>query len=94
MSENLIKIEAKVREKTGKNANHKVRKAGWLPANLNLKGSATAISLNPRGLDKAFANKRTFSLVLDGKETVVKVSEVQIDPLKRTPLHLDLTPVK
>lgn len=93
-TEKLVSIEAKLREGTGKSYTRKLRKAGWLPANLQASGKATSIELNPRQLDKAFANNRTFNLNLDGKETLVKVSEVQIHPVKRVPIHLDLVPVK
>jgi len=90
MSE-LITIEASKREKTGKGHNHKLRAAGKIPANLLEKGKSTLIELDPKLLPKAWKSEgRAFNLSLGGVVTKVKIQELQIDPIKRFALHVDL----
>ncbi len=90
MSE-AIKIEATVRTKCGKNHNRKLRTAGKIPAVLLEKGKSTSIELDPKLLSKAWKSEgHQFELTLDGVTTAVKIHELQIDPVKRHALHVDL----
>ena len=90
MSE-VIKIEASVRKETGKNHNRKLRVAGKIPAVLLEKGKATSLSIDPKYLPKAWKSEgRQFELTLDGVSTNVRIQELQIDPVKRHALHVDL----
>ena len=90
MSE-LHTIEATVRTTTGKEYNRKLRKAGKIPAVLLDKGKATSLEFNPKLLYKAYKQSdKKFNLTLNGVTRVVFVKELQIDRLKRLPLHVDL----
>ena len=77
----------------GKFYTRKARAAGWLPANLIGKGKSQPIEIQPKLLEKAFMyGGRKFELDFGGKKQMVKVHELQLDPVKRTPLHVDLMP--
>lgn len=90
MSENHVTIEAAVREQTGKEYARKLRKAGKIPANLIEKGKSTSLELDPKWLGKAYKDGKQFNLVLNGETKLVKIQEVQLDAVKRMPLHVDL----
>lgn len=93
MSEQLT-IEATIRTGTGKSYTHKLRAAGKVPAVLLEKGKSTLLELDPKLLSKAWKNNdRKFNMVLDGKTTTVKIQELQVDPVKRHCLHVDLMSV-
>ena len=86
----LVTIEGKLREETGKGAARKLRAAGMIPANLLEKGKATSISIDPKWLSKAWQNGKQFNLVLDGATKKVTIKELQINAVKRSALHVDL----
>lgn len=90
MSDSLLSIEASVRTDSGKTYARKLRKAGKIPAVLLDKGKATLLVLEPKWLHKAYKDGKQFNLVLNGESKLVKIQEVQIDALKRSPLHVDL----
>lgn len=92
MSENLqVTIEAVSRTGTGKSYTNKLRRAGKVPGVLLEKGKSTLIELDPKLISKAWkSNERKFSLVFNGKTTPVKIHELQIDPVKRYCVHVDL----
>ena len=88
-------LTATVREKTGKGAAHRLRREGLLPAVLYGETQAN-LSLNVREAQKYFNTKGLNQLITlqvqNGKtkeEVPVLVKEVQYDPLKGTPLHVD-----
>ncbi|MBF0440500.1 MAG: hypothetical protein HQK54_01220 [Oligoflexales bacterium] len=91
MSDVLIDIEANLRKGTGKGIARKLRNNGKIPANLMDKGKSTSIELSSKLLDRAYASKeRKFNLLLNGESKVVYIKELQIDAVKRIPLHVDL----
>jgi len=91
MSDLNITIEATARTGTGKSYTHKLRRAGKVPAVLLDKGKSTLLELDPKLLPKAWkSNERKFNLVLDGKTTAVKIQELQVHPVKRHCVHVDL----
>ena len=91
MSDELIKIEASVREKTGKEYARALRKKGLIPANLIVKGGQNKnLELDPKWLGRAYKEGRQFNLVLGGETKLVKIQEVCLDPIKRVALHVDL----
>jgi large subunit ribosomal protein L25 len=97
MSENkpqsLVTIEATERTQGGKGYARKIRKAGKIPAILNSKGQSTRLELDPKLLPKAWQSEgRKFTLTFKGQSRVVRISELQIDPVKRLALHVDLAP--
>lgn len=86
-----ITIEAALRTGTGKSYTNKLRRAGKVPAVLLEKGKSTLLELDPKQLPKAWkSNERKFNLVLNGKTSAVKIQELQVDPVKRYCVHVDL----
>jgi large subunit ribosomal protein L25 len=92
MSEAInVTIEAALRTGTGKSYTRKLRKSGKIPAVMLEKGKATNLELDPKLLSKAWKfGSRKFDMVLDGKTIAVKIQELQLDPVKRAALHVDL----
>lgn len=89
----MITIEGKHREVTGKGACRRIRRDGMIPANLCHKGKATKLEINPKFLSRAWKNEKKFNLSLDGKILPVLITELQLDHVKRLPLHVDLAHV-
>lgn len=87
-----IVIEGSVREKSGKNHARQVRRQGWVPAILNgNSGSSQMLQLEPRLLPKAWKKEdKTFTLSLNGETKKVAITDLQVDPVKRKALHVDL----
>ncbi len=86
-----VTIEAALRTGTGKSYTRKLRTAGKIPAVLLESGKAPNLELDPKLLPKAWKNGgRKFDMVLDGKTVAVKIQELQLDPVRRTALHVDL----
>jgi len=90
MSNELITIEAKLRDSFGKIYAKKLRKEGLIPANLLEKGKATSLMLDPKWLGVAYKKSKSFNMSLNGEVKAVKIHEVQVHPTKRIPLHVDL----
>ncbi|MFW7378161.1 MAG: hypothetical protein ACOH5I_05090 [Oligoflexus sp.] len=90
MSDSLITIEASVRKDIGKSNNRKLRRSGKIPAVLMEKGRSTLLELDPKWLHRAYQGGKQFNLSLNGETKLVKIQEVQIHPIKRHPLHVDL----
>jgi len=93
-SEALITIEATKREQSGTSFCTKLRKSGKVPAVLNNKGKSVSLTLDPKSLSKAWKAGKTFNLSFEGKTAPVLITELQIDHVKRLPLHVDLTYAK
>lgn len=92
MSDNLVTIEATARTLTGKGANRKLRAKGKIPAVLYNHGKAETLELDPKLLPKAWTGGKKFNLSMNGSLSLVKIQELQIDPVKRLALHVDLVP--
>lgn len=91
MSEELIKIAATAREPGGKSQARKLRRENLIPGVILNKSGNTNIQLDPKWLHKANkAENKTFSLDFGGKVQSVKIHDVQLDPVKRVALHVDL----
>ena len=91
MSDEMITIEGHLRTETGKGAARKIRKNGMVPGIILGKGGpSTAITLKPKFLHVAWKGGKKFNLDLDGEVKPVKIQELQINPAKRVPLHVDL----
>ncbi|MCX6116037.1 MAG: 50S ribosomal protein L25 [Proteobacteria bacterium] len=87
----IFTIEAFSRTESGKSYTRKLRKAGKVPAVLLEKGKSTLIELDPKYLPKAWKfGDRKFNLSFNGKTTLVRIHELQVDPVKRHCLHVDL----
>ena len=88
---NEVTIEAARRTGTGKSYTRKLRAAGKVPAVMLDKGNSTLLELDPKLLPKAWKlGERKFKMVLDGKTTVVRIQELQVHPVRRTAVHVDL----
>ena len=91
MENNLVTIEAVKRTACGKGQCRKLRKNNLLPAVLLDKGQSTLLEFNPKYLPKAYKeNGHRFNLSFEGNTRVVCVKELQIDKVRREPLHVDL----
>lgn len=91
MSNALITIEGAVREASGKTVARKLRQNGKIPAVLLDKGKSVTLELPSKLLGKAYKEcERKFNLQVGGETKVVVIHELQIDAVKRTPLHVDL----
>ena len=91
----MITIEATLREARGKGNSRKLRREGKIPANILDAGKSTPIELNPKYLPKAYKdNDKKFNLKLGNDEKAVVIKELQIDPVRRTAIHVDLMYIK
>jgi ribosomal protein L25 (general stress protein Ctc) len=89
-----VVIEGKARTETGKSFTRKLRRAGRLPAVLNSKGKSMLLDIDPKWLSRAWRDGgKQFKLELEGKTTLVKIVELQLDPVKRVALHVELAPL-
>lgn len=90
MSDSMVTIEAQLRSEAGKSYCRKVRRRGWIPGNLLAQSRSTMIELDPKLLSRAWLGDKKFNMVLDGETKTVFIQELQIHPVKRTPVHVDL----
>ena len=90
MSE-LVTIQAESRQETGKNYSRKLRSRGLIPASiLDLGKASVSIALDPKWLSKAWKSGKVFNLEFAGSTKPVRIHELQVHPVKRTALHVDL----
>lgn len=95
MSEqDTVTIEGNIRTGFGKGYSRKLRAKGLIPGNILDNAKSTSIELNPKWLSKAYLGGKEFDLVLDGKTSRVRIHELQLNPVKRSALHVDLMYVK
>ncbi|MBI2602527.1 MAG: hypothetical protein HYW48_05665 [Deltaproteobacteria bacterium] len=85
-----IKGRLRTAEEQGKNPCYRLRAQGELPGNLMNEAKATAIALDPKFLSVAWKDGKRFNLDIEGTVKLVTIKELQIDHVKRSPLHVDL----
>ena len=94
MAKSVLNVEPRVR--TGKGGSRKVRADGLVPAVVYGKGvDALNLRVEPKALDKAVATEAGWNTLItlkgdgpfDGKVVILK--DMQIDPIRREPLHVD-----
>jgi large subunit ribosomal protein L25 len=93
----VVKLTAQQRQGAGKGPARRLRRAGKLPAVLYGHGQSEAIAITPEALveiqrSEAGANA-ILELVIEGDAQQMChaiLREVQIDPVSRAPLHVDL----
>ncbi len=90
-----ITLNAELRTQTGSAASGRLRTAGKLPGIVYGNGTEpVCISLDHHEVSMAFKTMESrtepFTIVLDGKNLVVKMQEIQRDPVRRNARHLDL----
>lgn len=91
-------MTAEYREEVGKGAAKKLRQKGMIPAAFyGPKAKPMALTVNPRELVKSLQTDAGGNVLIDlqirkgdgVEKRVVMVKEVQVDPLKDVPLHVD-----
>ena len=90
----LQTMRAEVRTETGKNASHRVRDKGAVPAILyGGQEAPQPISVNEREFTKHYSAgtllSTLFMLDIGGEKTRVIPREVEIDPVSDRPIHVD-----
>ena len=94
MSDTVITIDATLRTTTGKGPARRSRMAGKVPAVLLEGGKSTMLEFDPKLLSKAVKGDKKFNMNLGGKIIPVIVHEMQVHPVKRTAVHVDLIKAK
>ncbi len=89
---NLV-LEAKPREERGKNASRRLRAAGMIPVTVYGHGDAAVGAVAKReigALLRRHGRSQVFNLTINGEATLVKIAELQLDPVKGSLIHADL----
>lgn len=90
MSNVEVSILGTWRTEHGKQYARKIRSRGSIPANLMEKGKAKSLEIEAKWLSKAWLNGKEFNLQIEGAVKRVRIHELQLHPVKRTPIHVDL----
>lgn len=88
-----LSLNAQARTERGKNAARRLRAKGEIPLTVYGGGDPASGTVNKRELGaflRANGRNKIFNLNLDGAATAVKISEMQLDPIKGVLIHLDL----
>ncbi len=91
--ETNIVLQAHPREARGKNASRRLRVAGMVPVAIYGHGDAVVGSVARRELAallRAHGRNQVFNLALNGQSSLVKIAELQLDPVRGSVLHADL----
>lgn len=92
-----FQLTASLRGETGKGAAHRLRRSGQIPAVLCRPGQdSIPLSLEARALGHAAtrgALTRLITLTADKGKYAVLVKEIQYDPVKGQPIHVDFVEV-
>jgi large subunit ribosomal protein L25 len=98
-------LQAEVRTESGKGPARRLRASGKIPAVVYGPGiEPTSLTLNPADILKGLRSKRgrnvAYDLTFGGKQALVMVRDLEVDPVSRELLHVDFlsvvpsTPVK
>lgn len=89
-----ISLNAQPRAERGKNAAGRLRRSGLIPVTVYGGGqdaaAATVVKRELGAFIRAHGRHGIFTLHLDGASSPVKISEMQLDPIKGGVRHLDL----
>lgn len=89
--EDLVTIQGFLREETGKGYCRKLRQQDRVPANiLGVEKKDSLIEIEAKWLSKAWQNGKKFNLKIGDEVKTVSIKELQISPVKRQALHVDL----
>lgn len=91
-------INAELRTETGKNANNRLRTAGFIPAVIYSHGKAEAIKINSKDFYGLFKNNISESVIFkvnipgssEWTDQMAFVKDFQSDPVKGNVTHVDL----
>ncbi len=88
----LVTIKGRLRsqDEHGKNSCRRMRAQGEVPANLLENAKSTVIAVEGKLLSVAWKKGKTFQLEFNGTSKPVIIKELQIDPVKRNAIHVDL----
>lgn len=91
---NVVELKATARERVGKGAARATRRAGLIPAVIyGDKQAPSAIAVERRELDKLLKTGNflttLFSVEVGGEKTRVIPRDVQFDPVRDFPVHID-----
>ncbi|MBU1213116.1 MAG: 50S ribosomal protein L25/general stress protein Ctc [Alphaproteobacteria bacterium] len=94
MATETFELEAVARERVGKGAARQVRREGRVPAVIyGGKQEPESISLNYNDVWRMYIKgqfmAKVITLKVDGKEHLVVSRDVQVHPVKDTPVHID-----
>lgn len=89
-----IKLDAEVRDARGKGPARRLRMSGKIPAVVYAKGNeTTSVAISPKEFTKIMLGplrrNTLIDLQLSGSSKKVMVRDVQKDPLRRVPTHVD-----
>lgn len=88
-----LSLNAQARTAGSKNAARRVRANGEIPLTVYGGGEPASGTVNKRELGaflRANGRNKIFNLNLEGAATAVKITEMQLDPIKGVLIHLDL----
>ena len=92
-------LQAEVRTESGKGPARRLRASGKIPAVVYGPGiEPTSLTLNPTEVLKGLRSKRgrnvAYDLTFGGKQALVMVRDLEVDPVSRELLHVDFLSVK
>lgn len=96
---NTVQVSARARHLAGSDVASKVRRAGLLPAVMYSKAYGNRkVAVDPkpikRGLQGPYGRNQLFEVELEGQRLLAYPREVQVHPLTRSLLHIDLQVVQ
>lgn len=90
-AQSRLVIEAVRRTGTGKGYARKLRRADKIPGIVLDRGQSTPVELNPKMLGKVWQSAgKKFILQLGDERRDAILKDVQIDVVRRNPLHVDI----
>ena len=99
MASETVELEAAARGRVGKGAARQTRREGRVPAVIyGVKKEPEAISLDYNEVWKMYLRgqfmAKVFKLKVDGNEHLVVSRDLQLDPVKDTPIHIDFLRIR
>jgi large subunit ribosomal protein L25 len=93
MSTESIKIIAQARTLSTRGALRTMRQSGLLPATIFGRNGTKNIAIPLKNLPKQHTRSALVTLDVEGKTVTALMRDVQVDPLKDTPIHMDFQEV-
>ncbi|NMB25043.1 MAG: 50S ribosomal protein L25 [Firmicutes bacterium] len=93
-----FQLAAELRDETGKGANRRLRRSGYIPGVIYGSGNENQNLQVDEGLVARLLREgggnRLITLKLDGEDRAVLIQELQEHPVRGTPLHIDFLEVR
>jgi len=90
----LLTIDAKERQGSGKNYARKLRREGYVPAVFIQEKYSESLMIEPKWISKIWQSGRVFYLNYKGHLHKVKIQEIQLHASQRRLLHADFVVYK